>query len=102
MWKTTKFTTKKISKTLDKGMDSIFESFNSACNQMNELFEDADLDDDEDETEDLKCASFSTLSDNGTIRITNNNGHIVIDGSLKSLKVNGVDYDTLLTNPLRE
>lgn len=105
MWKTTKYT-KRISKTLDKGMDSVFESMNTTFDKMNDLFKDIDLEDDEDEVEetvaDPKCASFSTLSDDGIIRITNNNGHLVIDGTLKSLKVNGANFDTFLTNPLKE
>ena len=106
MWKTTKITTKRISKTLDKGMDSVFESMGTAFDKMGDLFTNIDLEDDDDEVEetvgDPKCASFSTLSDAGIIRITNNNGHIVIDGTLKSLKVNGANFDTFLTNPLKE
>lgn len=105
MWKTTKYTTKRISKTLDKGMDSVFESMGTVFDKMGELFTDIDLEDDDEVEEtvvDPKCASFSTLSDDGVIRITNNNGHLVIDGTLKSLKVNGANFDTFLTNPLKE
>jgi len=86
-------------------MDSVFESMGTVFDKMGELFTDIDLEDDDEVDEtvvDPKCASFSTLSDDGVIRITNNNGHLVIDGTLKSLKVNGANFDTFLTNPLKE
>jgi hypothetical protein len=49
------------------------------------------VEDDEDDDADDMCSSLTTKSDAGTICITNNNGHIVIEGKLKSLKVNGKD-----------
>jgi len=96
MWKTT--TTKKIiSKKLDKGMDSVFDSMNTVFDNMSDLFKDKEEESEDDsesqDDSDLKCTAFTVLSDDNIIRITNNNGHVVIEGVIKSLKVNGVDFD---------
>jgi hypothetical protein len=93
-------TKKTLSKTLDNGMDSIFKSMDSVFEKMTDLFEDVDFEESA-ETEDPKCSSYTTQSDDGVIRITNNNGHVVIDGNLRSLKVNDVDVSALMVNPLK-
>jgi len=43
----------------------------------------------------LRKTSFTVLSDDNIIRITNNNGHVVIEGVLKSLKINGIDFHAI-------
>ena len=67
-------------------MDSMFESMDGMFKKMNEIVSDVVSDDDDLlETEGV----FKVDSDEGVISITANNGHLIIEGPLKSLRVNG-------------
>ena len=67
-------------------MDSMFESMDGMFEKMNEIVSDVVSDDDDLlETEGV----FKVDSDEGVISITANNGHLIIEGPLKSLRVNG-------------
>lgn len=79
----------KLNKDLDKGMDSIFKSMDTTFKNMGDLFN--DIADAEVENTNSTTASFTVHSDDSAINITNNNGHIIIEGSVKSLKVNGTE-----------
>lgn len=105
MWTTTttKKTIKKLSDKTSKAMDSMFESMDGMFEKMNEIVSDVVSDDDDDDDDLLETEGvFKVDSDKGVISITANNGHLIIEGQLKSLKVNGVNYDTIMTNPLKE
>jgi len=80
------WTIKKLSDKTSKAMDSMFESMDGMFEKMNEIVSDVVSDDDDLlETEGV----FKVDSDEGVISITANNGHLIIEGPLKSLRVNG-------------
>ena len=102
MWTTTtKKTIKKLSDKTSKAMDSMFETMDGMFEKMDEIVSDAISGDDDDDLLDTEGV-FKVDSDKGVISITANNGHLIIEGQLKSLRVNGVNYDTIMTNPLKE
>lgn len=87
---TTTFFGEKASKKLDvafEKFDAAFEKMGDAFKETGNVFESI-LEGDENDT---TCASLSTNSDQGAISVTSNNGHIVIEGKIKSIKVNGKD-----------
>lgn len=84
MWTTTT-TIRKMSKKSKGKLDSVFESMEPLFEKMTDAL---DLDDDDDEErEDPDCCAMA----DGVVSITTNKGHVVIEGELKSLKINGTD-----------
>jgi hypothetical protein len=82
MYKTTKTTTT-YKKALGKSFDAVFDSLKDTFDKASDLF--SDVSDDEDET------PFGCAINDGTVSITSNNGHVVVEGDIKSLKINGKD-----------
>jgi N-acetylneuraminic acid mutarotase len=77
-----------IKNKFNESMDSLFEKVDSIFEDVEKVVDSVD----EDDAEWQKGNSSSYQSSGGTT-ITNNNGHIVIEGKVKSLKVNGVDVE---------
>jgi LytS/YehU family sensor histidine kinase len=87
-------TTTIFGKKAGKKFDAAFEKFDSAFEKMGDAFKETEgifesiL---EDNADDALCSSISANSDQGAISITSNNGHIIVEGKIKSLKINGKD-----------
>lgn len=78
-----KKTTTTYRKALGKSFDAVFDSFKDTFDKASDLFDgirDAEESDD--------CCAMN----DGTVSITSNKGHVVVDGDIKSLKINGKDY----------
>lgn len=86
------FTYKTVTTNMSKGLTKGFEKMSEAFEAMGEVFE--DIGDTIGEVGDDLHQKFGTMVQNdGSVCITNNNGHVVIEGKVKSLKVNGVDLE---------
>lgn len=66
----------KIDKDLSKGFEKIAEAFEDIGDSIDDIFDGKE---------------WSSTQNSGDTTITNNNGHIVIEGTVKSVKINGVD-----------
>lgn len=87
MWTTTTIRkkTRGLTTKIEEKLDSVFESMEPLFEKMADAL---DLDDDDDEErEDPDCCAMT----DGVVSITTNKGHVVIEGELKSLKINGTD-----------
>lgn len=68
--------TEKVKDNMSKGFEKMSEAFEYIGDGMEDIFKDLG----------------SSTQSNGDTTITNNHGHVVIEGKVKSLKVNGVDF----------
>lgn len=76
---------KKINEKLTKSFEKMSEALAHTADSMGDILDEAfnDIND--------MGESSSTEQNDGKTCITCNNGHVVIEGLVKSLKVNGVD-----------
>lgn len=76
------YTKKVITNGKDTKIDKAFDKISDAFDLLGDTFENI-----------TECSDVpSSFQSTGDVTITNNNGHIVIEGKVKSLKVNGEDY----------
>jgi hypothetical protein len=80
---------RRLTTKTEKKLDSVFESMEPLFGKMAETLDSAlgDEDGEEEEKEDPDCCAMA----DGVVSITANNGHVVIEGELKSLRINGTD-----------
>jgi len=74
---------KKINEKLTKSFEKMSEALAHTADSMGDILDEA--------FNDMGESSSTTEQNDGKTCITCNNGHVVIEGLVKSLKVNGVD-----------
>ena len=90
----------KVVDSMIENMDSVFEKFDDTMKAFSKAAKEMTYEvEKEGEEKEEKGSLFhaatldcSCLND-GSVQITTNNGHIVIEGDVKSLKVNGEDIE---------
>ena len=80
---TYKTVTTNMSKKLTKSFEKMSEALSHTADSMGDILDEA--------FNDMGESSSTTEQNDGKTCITCNNGHVVIEGLVKSLKVNGVD-----------